>query len=166
VAPVPAEGTEAVPVVPFLIVAGAVIVAFGAALTVIDLVPDAAHPVADEIVTERAIGPLVAAEKTIERVPTPEVIVPLVIDQLYEAPAPPSGTEAVLPEEPPHTAVGAVIVAMGKALIEETAEPIAEQPAPLTTVTANVTVPVVPAVNDTDLVPAPAVIDPLVMDQE
>jgi hypothetical protein len=70
-----------------------------------------------------------------------------------------------LPAEPAHTAAGALIVAEGSALTTTDCEPDAEQPVPLMTVTAKATTPVVPAVNDTDRVPLPDVIVPLVIDQ-
>jgi hypothetical protein len=50
-------------------------------------------------------------------VPVPAVIVPLVIDQLYVAPAPAFATDALLPVEPATTLDGAVIVAFGFGLI-------------------------------------------------
>jgi hypothetical protein len=50
-------------------------------------------------------------------VPVPAVIVPLVMDQLYVAPAPAFATDALLPVEPATTLDGAVIVAFGFGLI-------------------------------------------------
>ena len=50
------------------------------------------------------------------RVPLPAVIDPLVIDQLYVAPAPASATLAELPVDRAHVALAAVIVATGMAL--------------------------------------------------
>ena len=45
--------------------------------------------------------------------PDPAAIVPPVIDHEYVAPVPALGTEAVLPVEFAHTALGAVIVELG-----------------------------------------------------
>jgi len=53
--------------------------------------------------------------KIIVPVPAPDVIVPFVIDQLYVAPAPAEGTEALLPEEFGQIDVGADIAAEGSA---------------------------------------------------
>jgi len=55
------------------------------------------------------------AVKIIVRVPLPDVIVPFVIDQLYVAPAPAEGTEALLPGEFGQIDVGAEITTEGSA---------------------------------------------------
>jgi hypothetical protein len=60
-------------------------------------------------VTESWSDPLVPGLKVIDRVPAPPVIVPFVIDQLYVAPGPASGTEAESPDEPVQAADGALI---------------------------------------------------------
>jgi hypothetical protein len=56
-------------------------------------------------------------------------------------------------------------MADGIALIPTVCDPLAEHPAPLTAVTPNVTAPVEPAVKAIVRVPAPDVIEPLVIDQ-
>jgi ascorbate-specific PTS system EIIC-type component UlaA len=73
--------------------------------------------------------------------------------------------EAALPLEPLHTAVGAEMVAAGSALIATSCEPVAEQLAPLTTVTPRATVPAAPLAKVIAWVPTPEVIVPLVIDQ-
>ncbi|MEO6324845.1 MAG: hypothetical protein ABIT01_03505, partial [Thermoanaerobaculia bacterium] len=59
-------------------------------------------------------APLAPAENVIAFVVPPELIVPPVIDQEYEAPAPSSGTEAA-PAAPGATLAGALIAAFGEA---------------------------------------------------
>jgi len=66
-------------------------------------------------VTLSCTEPLEPAENAIEEVPAPDVIVPLVIPQLYAAPAPAEGTEAALPEENGQTEEAAEIAAEGSA---------------------------------------------------
>jgi hypothetical protein len=80
--------------------------------------------------------PLAPAVHVIDGVPTPFVIVPPVIDQLYVAPDAAAGTEAVLPEEAAGTEDGAVTVVVVAPLETVTvfdAEPV--QPAAVVTVT-------------------------------
>src|SRR5215831_11006223 len=75
----------------------------------------AEHPLAFVTVTESPSGPIDPVENVIERVPAPAVIVPLVIDQAYVAPAPASGTDAGWPLELGQTAPAVVITADGPA---------------------------------------------------
>jgi hypothetical protein len=72
--------TEAVPVEPLQMALGAVIVAFGSALTVTPFDPVALQPF-DVTVTPRETGPEFELN-VIAYVPLPPVIVPLVIVQL------------------------------------------------------------------------------------
>jgi hypothetical protein len=85
----PAEATDAAtPVAEGHTLEGAVIVAFGAADILTDLVVAVEQPA--EVVTVKAkeTEPLVPAVYTIIEVPFPEVIVPLVIDHAYDNPVP------------------------------------------------------------------------------
>ena len=97
-------------------------------------------------------------------VPAPAVINPFVMLHAYLAPVPPFATEAVLPDDPAHTDVAAVIFATGYAEMVTVLLPDdALHPTALVTVTLRVTVPVDPAVKLILLVPDPDVIVPLVM---
>lgn len=87
------------------------------------------------------------------------------IDQAYVAPLPVNGTEAVFPAEPAHTTPGAVIVEEGAVMIVTFVQLMLLQPVAFVAVTQIVTVPLVPAVQVMFVVPCPAVIVPLLMDQ-
>jgi hypothetical protein len=151
--------TEAVPVDPLQMALGAVIVAFGSALTVTVVEPPALQPF-DVTVTPSDTVPE-AEVKVIAFVPLPDVIVPFVIVQEYEAPAI-AATEAE-PLAPLQIALGAVIVAFGRALTftVELALPLQLL---LVTATPRVTGPELD-VNVIALVPAPLVIVPLAIVQ-
>jgi hypothetical protein len=125
----------------------------------------AAQPAAFCTVTPRPTGPDDPAVKATFLVPAPLVNVPFVIVQAYEAPAPPSTTDA-LPAAPTHRAAGAVMVADGAALIVTLAEALAPHPAPLSTVIPRETLPEGPGMKAMLRVPAPEVMLPLVIVQE
>src|ERR1043165_4479986 len=95
------------------------------------------QPLASVTVTLSVSVPTAPAVKVMLFVPVPPVIVPLVIDQLYDAPAPAFATEATLPVVPVCAEPGAVIVAFGFGLTETvvTAEGALEQLLPLVTTT-------------------------------
>jgi hypothetical protein len=95
-----------------------------------------------ETVTDRSTVPLAPALNVIVRVPAPFVIVPFVIDQLYVAPDPASGPEAVSPVAALHADDGAVMTAEGVATTVTVALPVAvpAQFASVTTVTEYVVV--------------------------
>ena len=71
----------------------------------------------------------------------------------------------MLAVEPPQTAPGTVIAAEGEGLIGTVRELEAGHPALLVTVTPSVTSPVAPAVKAIERVPAPEVIEPLLIVQ-
>jgi hypothetical protein len=71
------------------------------------------HPFPPWTVTSSITDPDGPAENVMFLVPAPPVIVPFVIDQLYVAPKPAPGTEALLPPELAQTEEGAVITADG-----------------------------------------------------
>jgi hypothetical protein len=94
-------------------------------LTAVTVTGDTATVTFAELVDEQPFAvtvicsvnvPTAPAVKVIEFVPLPEVMVPLVIDQLYVAPAPALATLAALPVLPLLTVDGAVIAALGLAL--------------------------------------------------
>lgn len=130
VAPAPASGVDAArPAEPTQAASGAVRVASGNALTATDAEPDELQPDEDTVI-ESVTGAMPVGVKAIARVPVPDVIEPFVIDQLYAAPAPASGTEAA-PLPPAQSAAGAVIVAEGTGVTETLALPFALHAAPL-----------------------------------
>src|ERR1051325_8136568 len=111
------------------------IVIDGAAVTVTLAERVSTQPFAFVTVACSVNVPTAPAVKVMLFVPVPAVIVPLVIDQLYDAPAPALATEATLPVVPVCTAPGAVIVAFGFGLTETvvTAEAALAQPLSVTT---------------------------------
>ena len=96
--------------------AGAVMVQLGKPLMVTSVFPLHWHPFPSVTMTVTCAGELVPAVHVICLVLFPPVIVPFVTFQLYVAPTPASGTEAVLPVDPAHTAAGAVITQLGSGL--------------------------------------------------
>ena len=149
------EATEAEPEAPLQIAAGAVIVAL--------CEPDAVQP-AEVIVTLSVVVPEAPAVKVIAFVLVALVIVPLVIDHAYVAPAC-AGTLALLPVEPAQTVDGAVIVATGFALTVTLCDDEVAQLAPSVTVTPRTVVPEGPAVKVIVLVLVALVIVPFVIVQ-
>jgi hypothetical protein len=80
---VPASSTDAMlPAEPAHTTAGALIVADGGALMATDCEPDAEHPVPVMTVTPKVTTSVVPAVNDTDRVPLPEVIVPLAIDHV------------------------------------------------------------------------------------
>ena len=71
------------------------------------------QPLESVTTTETFNWPMYPAEKMIEGVPLPEVIVPFEIDQAYVAPGPASGTEATKPGVFGQADGGAVMAADG-----------------------------------------------------
>ncbi len=164
VAPAPASGTlAACPVVLAQTAEGAVIVAEGTGFTVTFADSLAEQPAAVATVTVSCTGPVAAASNVIDAVPVPPVIVPFVIPHVYVAPAPASGTLAACPVVLAQTAAGAVIVAEGTGFTVTFADPLAEQPAAVATVTVSCTGPVAAASKVIDAVPVPPVIVPFVI---
>src|SRR5438045_3421369 len=96
-------------------------------------------------------------------VPAPLVMVPLVIDQLYVAPA--CAATLAFADALAQTDDGVVIVAVGAALIGTDALELLLQPAEEVTVIASATLPDAPGVKVMAFVPAPPVMVPLVIDQ-
>src|SRR5258708_24739414 len=88
----------------------------GPELMVTSALPLAPQPLA-EMVMARCTLPLAPAVYVMLRVPAPAVIVPLMIDQLYVAPAPAFGTLAELPGESWQAVPPVVIVAAGIGLM-------------------------------------------------
>ena len=84
-------------------------------------------------VTPRATLPLALAEKVIELVFWPAVIVPLVIVQKYDDA--PAVTDAVFPVDDAQTVAGAVIVAAGFGVTVTVCESLPVQPLPSVTLT-------------------------------
>ena len=92
----------------------AVIVAFGDALIVTDLLLDEElHPPELVMTTEIVMVPELPAVNRMLFVELPEVIEPLVMVHVYLAPLPALGTDAVLPAEAAQTETGIVKVAVG-----------------------------------------------------
>ena len=79
--------------------------------TLVEPIPP--QPLKVVTVTPSSTAPEGPAVKAIALVPAPEVIVPLPIVQAYVVPAPPDGTEALLPEELGQIDAGAAIAAEG-----------------------------------------------------
>jgi hypothetical protein len=108
-----------------------------------------ADPVAEQpfavTVTSSTTVPFGPAVYVMAFVPVPPVIVPFVTVHAYAAPAPASGTDAVLPVLFSHVAAAAVIAALGRASTETFVELLAEQ-LPTETLTSTTTVPPAPAV--------------------
>ena len=73
--------------------------------------------------------PAAPAVKATLRVPAPAAMLPPLIVQAYDAPAPASGTEAVLLVEPEYVDPGAVTVEDGAGVIVTVKPPMLEQPA-------------------------------------
>jgi len=71
------------------------------------------QPADDVTVTLSDTAPEEPAVNVIFFVPAPDVIVPFTIDQIYVAPPPAFGTEALLPAEFAHADTGAVMTAEG-----------------------------------------------------
>lgn len=122
--------------------------------------PVCVHPLAFRTVTPRVSVPRLPAVYRMLAVPAPDVIVPLLMVQVYVAPEPALGTEAELFLEPFRTLAAAVMVAEGSARMATFALPLAVQPAAVETVTEMVAEPPVPADQVIDGVPAPEVIVP------
>lgn len=139
-------------------------VADGSAMIVTLLDPLAPHPAPLVTVTESATEPETPAAKAMLRVPAPPVIVPFVIVQTYDDPAPPSATEAA-PVALAQIVPGAEIAPDGTGFSATLCEPLAVQPGPVWTVTPSVIGLDAPTANVTLRVPAPAVMIPFVMVQ-
>lgn len=163
VAPVPADATDAEPVLFDLTLDGAVMVADGSAVVETFFVPLFAQPAPLTTVTPSATVPEGPALNVTFREPAPPVIVPFVIVQVYVAPAPASSTEAAFPTEDAQTEDGAVMVADGRPLTATLVEPPEAHPAEVVTVTVSPTEPEAGELNVIARVPAPAVIVPPVM---
>ena len=141
---------------------GAEIVAAAAVLIETDALPLLLQPFA-LTVTPRETLPVAPAVKLMAFVPWPLLMVPLVIVQLYPAPAC-DGTLAVA-DDAGQIDAGAVIVALGGALMGTVALVLVLHPFAVT-VRLRTTLPDAPAVNVMALVPRPVLMAPLVMDQE
>jgi hypothetical protein len=73
--------------------------------------PVAVQPPGTDTVARRTSGPACPAEKTMLRLPCPDVRTPFAIVQAYVAPGPASGTDATIPVVPGATGLGTSIAA-------------------------------------------------------
>lgn len=138
-------------------VAGAAIVAAGGGVTATLVLELLVHELLVTL-TARTTLPEAGAVKVIELVPWPLAIVPLVMVQLYDAPA----MVATLADAFAfaQTEAGAAIVALGVGLIATDAVALPLQDAELVTVTPRLTVPLAAAVKMIVFVPWPLLIVP------
>lgn len=142
---------------------GAVVVADGAALIGIVAFELLAQPLGAVTVIESATLPVDPGVKVMAFVPAPPVMLPLLIDQLYDAPA--VAVTLALPVDVAQIEAGAVMADAGAGLIVTFALPLAEQLVASVTVTPRVRVPDAPGVKVIALVPWPLVITPFVIVQ-